>query len=118
VSIVFYSHQLAENDTFTVWGPSVIFENVEEYESSPQWRLVRAIWRVRHRRDTACFICGRIDEIDLHHLAYRTIGFDEDWGILDQLVRRCVRITTMKLRSASAGSVGLAPRHISSIAMS
>jgi hypothetical protein len=89
VNVDFYSHQLTEDETASVWKHTATFVDIEEYEASAQWRMVRAIWRGRHRNASVCFICGRTEEIDLHHLAYGRVGLAKDWSLLDQLVPLC-----------------------------
>lgn len=75
-------------DGGTRYGGDVTFGSVQEYEASSCWRLVRSTWHSRHQ-DARCFVCGRTDEIELHHLSYEALGYGPDWEIVDQLVPLC-----------------------------
>ncbi len=87
MAITYYAHRITEDGPTVSYGPQRIFDTVEQYEGSGEWRLVRVTWRGRHLTAT-CLICGKAESV-LHPLGYAIVGFTEGWQLLDQLVPLC-----------------------------
>lgn len=102
------------------FGGDRTFRSVADYECSACWRLVRGTWIRRyedeHGGPPCCLICRKPSPLELHHLGYAALGFDDRWEILDELVPLCTwhhyelekRIRTGVLKRATAHQVFLA----------
>jgi hypothetical protein len=63
------------------------FSNYYTYiKDSKHWAELRA--RIREEREDCCEVCSRTFGLDVHHLRYTNLGFEEDGDVL-VLCRTC-----------------------------